>query len=223
MLKIDGNNIPNFNSNVISFTSNVESNKREITIEAIPTNKSATISGDVGLKKLKFGMNKFIIKVTSETGNEKEYALNINRVEGRNLKTLSINGEEIELVEDTYIYNYQTSLDTLTISGELENPNLVTFVTDYGFREIKDINDNEVLIKIKDISDEKDEDLLVYKILINKTVQDEAVKEEKEEIIETNEKSKGIDKRLIILAILLFLEIASVVIEVLILKKRNRR
>lgn len=223
MLKIDGNNIPNFNSNVISFTSNVESNKREITIEAIPTNKSATISGDVGLKKLKFGMNKFIIKVTSETGNEKEYALNINRIEGRNLKTLSINGEEIELVEDTYIYNYQTSLDTLTISGELENPNLVTFVTDYGFREIKDINDNEVLIKIKDISDEKDEDLLVYKILINKTVQDEAVKEEKEEIIETNEKSKGIDKRLIILAILLFLEIASVVIEVLILKKRNRR
>ena len=93
----------------------------------------------------------------------------------------------------------------------------------FAFNKNDWADDGKPIIKIKDISDEKDEDLLVYKILINKTVQDEAVKEEKEEIIETNEKSKGIDKRLIILAILLFLEIASVVIEVLILKKRNRR
>lgn len=68
---------PKFNSNTLDYK--VSTTNDTITIKATPTDNSATISGDIGEKKLQYGVNKFTINVTSAKGEVRKYNLYITR------------------------------------------------------------------------------------------------------------------------------------------------
>lgn len=74
---LDYNITPKFHKDIKEYKAIVDSNI--IVIEGIPEDKSATISG-TGRKELKYGENTFIITVTSENENKKEYKLIVTRV-----------------------------------------------------------------------------------------------------------------------------------------------
>lgn len=68
---------PNFSSNKNNYTATVD--KDSTTITAIPTNKNAKVTGDLGLQKLNYGANHFTIIVTSSLGNTNKYTITITR------------------------------------------------------------------------------------------------------------------------------------------------
>ena len=68
---------PKFHKDIKEYKITVDSNI--IVIEGTPEDKSSTING-TGRKELKYGENTFIITVTSENGNKKEYKLIVTRI-----------------------------------------------------------------------------------------------------------------------------------------------
>jgi len=106
-LTIDGESISGFSPNITTYNLTVDSNKKNININAIATDSEhSTISGDLGVKTLNYGINTFTVKVKSETGVEKKYNIVVTRPESRELKSLSINNNDIKLTSGTYQYNY---------------------------------------------------------------------------------------------------------------------
>lgn len=67
----------NFDSSVLYYDAVVNSDSVEIT--AVVNDSNAVLGGDIGDKKLEYGINKFVITVTSEYGEVREYYLNITR------------------------------------------------------------------------------------------------------------------------------------------------
>lgn len=90
-LKINGSSVDNFNSNTTTYSKTFDTNTTSINIEATKTDSRSTITGDLGVKSLKEGLNVFTITVTSEAGTTKTYTLNITRKskEKSNVNTLS--------------------------------------------------------------------------------------------------------------------------------------
>ena len=68
---------PTFNKNTYSYTATTT--KDTTTITAKTNNNNATLSGDIGEKKLNYGTNNFSIVVTSELGTKRTYNLIIIR------------------------------------------------------------------------------------------------------------------------------------------------
>lgn len=71
----------NFNENTTSYELEVDSDK--VTISATRKDTNSVVSGDTGSKNLKYGLNTFYVKVTSESGSVKTYALKITRPDNR--------------------------------------------------------------------------------------------------------------------------------------------
>ena len=80
-LGIEGYSItPEFNKDTLEYSSEIPSSVEKINIQADKEDGYATVDG-AGEQEVKEGLNKFEIKVTSETGKEKVYVLNVNLVD----------------------------------------------------------------------------------------------------------------------------------------------
>ena len=166
-LSINGINLENFNADNTAYTLNVDQTVNEVTIGAIATDSTSKISGDIGKKTINSGVNKFVIKVMSETGTAKNYTINIIKKDNRELKKLSINDINVDLSSGVYNYiiDIKNETEEVEIKAELLN-NSNSFVQNYGPRTIKNliVGDNEILIKIKDATSNE----LTYKIIVKR-------------------------------------------------------
>lgn len=129
--------------------------KTSTTINATKQDDKSAISGDIGEKKLEYGVNTFKINVTSESGASKTYILNITRPDYRSavntLKSLSISEGKISFKENTTSYKVSVAKDisSIKVSAELKDSK-ASFVEGYGPRTVtlKD-GSNSIVIKVK--------------------------------------------------------------------------
>lgn len=149
---------------------NLTIDKESISINAIKNNDKAIISGDIGNKKLKYGMNTFKINVKSEKGTTKTYTLNIKRTDARsadnNLKSLSLSSGKINFKASTTTYNVTVDSDIskLTINATLSDSK-ASFVSGYEPRTVNLSNgNNKILIKVKN----EREEVKTYTINVNR-------------------------------------------------------
>ena len=97
-LSVEGYEItPAFNKDTLEYTVNLDSNVESIKINATKEDGYASVSG-AGDKEVALGDNKFEIKVTSETGKEKVYVLNVI-VNDNNPITKSYDGKDYSVVK----------------------------------------------------------------------------------------------------------------------------
>ena len=117
-LTIDKGNF-SFDKNKTNYTLIVDSDIEKITINATPESDKARIEGH-GLKTLKYGDNKFEIKVYAENGNLKTYKLTINREDPRDtnnyLSDLSIDGIKIPFNKNVLSYSLNADNDVEKIN-----------------------------------------------------------------------------------------------------------
>ena len=163
--------LTNFDSNKTNYEVDTVPYQNLITISPVLTDRSATLSGDTGEISLSYGVNNFKITVTSETGVSKDYNIKVTRPEARELTSLKINNESIELKNGVYEYTYKVNNDITKINLDAEYQSGLTegylrFVDGFGSRTVEDlkVGNNEVLIKVADGYNEE----LVYKITVNR-------------------------------------------------------
>ena len=126
----------NFNKNITNYESTTTSDN--ITISAIPTNKNAKVSGDIGNKKVNYGSNIFTITVTSELGNTRKYTITvirklintttnnniiINKSNDASLKNIIIKRHYLSFESTKYNYNLTipNNEDTIDITAIANN------------------------------------------------------------------------------------------------------
>ena len=97
-LSVENYNLtPEFNKDTLEYTVEIGDNAEVIKINAEKEDGYAQLEGD-GEKEVVEGANKFEVKVTSETGSEKIYVLNVN-VKDNNPIEETINGKTYTLVK----------------------------------------------------------------------------------------------------------------------------
>ena len=124
-LEVNGNKVDGFVSDVTSYKISVNSDK--VLIGAVANEEGAVVSGDIGEKNLEYGVNNFVIKVTSARGKDRNYYLYVTRempvIKKDNdftLKSLNLsNVEVIELKKDIYLYsvNVDYSVDNIEVEA----------------------------------------------------------------------------------------------------------
>lgn len=135
----------NFNPNTLSYNVTVDSDS--IIISCEKEDSKAILSGDIGSKKLNYGLNVYKINVTSEGGDIRTYILNVTRVDNRSsenrLSTLGVNGKNINFNEDKFEYSMDVGYDVSTakITASLKK-NSSSFVNGYGPRTINLVEGN---------------------------------------------------------------------------------
>lgn len=151
-----GNISLQFNKDTLNYE--VSTYDDAINIEAIVSDNGAKIEGDVGVNSLNIGANIFQIKVTSERGNSRVYQIivtrkikNLTKKESKKygLKSLSVNGKNIDLVSNKYLYSLSVSYDVSQLDVKaISNDNKAVVSIDSP-RELV-YGDNQVIIKVKD-------------------------------------------------------------------------
>lgn len=205
-----------------NFTFNKDTNSYELTIDEDNTTISATkydnnssISGDIGNKKLNYGLNTFTIKVTSESGIVNTYTLKINRPDNRSkdnyLLGFKFNNYNIDFSKDKTSYSLivENKVTKLAICfGEVEDDTILCI--DGDSLDISDKAKMESLFfnkqEIRD-ADEKcnDDESICYSIIGNINVGNNELKmvvtaenEDKKEYVFTinrkNESGQVVDK-----------------------------
>ena len=171
-IKINGNLLDNFNENNNQYELTVDSNMTSIKIEATKKDETSTIKGDTGNKNIVYGMNTFKIIVTSESGKENTYVLNIERPDNRSdintLKTLTVDPVEITFDPNTmeYTINVTNEVDKIVIDSTLTDLK-AKYVPGFGNREENLIEgSNKFLIKV--VSEREEE--RVYTLNINRAL-----------------------------------------------------
>lgn len=152
-ISINGKELTGFRSDVLKYDLEVEDEKVNITAIAAESD-IAKVSG-TGEKKLEYGKNSFIISVTSQSGKEKIYALNINLKDDRSdvntLKKLTIVGVNFNFKSNTLNYkiNVESDVSEIEIDSTLTDEK-ATYVEDFGNRKVDlEYGENNVLVKVK--------------------------------------------------------------------------
>ena len=152
-----------------TYDAEVGRSTESVLITATSTDSRATIVG-TGTKKLNIGLNTFNLKVTSSSGAEANYTINITRsneerniiTESSKLKALKINNMALPLGTQTN-YLYSVNKDTSQLPIEYETESETAEVKIEGNENLKEgIN----LVKI--IVTEKNKDKTEYKIVVYK-------------------------------------------------------
>ena len=151
-LSIEGVELtPNFDSNITSYTANVDAESIKISGSA---SNNATIKG-LGTFNLKYGDNSFNIEVTSESGLKKIYTIIIKRTDDRNtnnkLKSLTIDNGTINFNTDKTSYNIEVeqNVSEINIKAELDDPKS-SFVDKYGPRKVElEYGNNKIEVKVQ--------------------------------------------------------------------------
>ena len=103
----EGTLTPTFNKNTLNYTVNVDNDVTSIDVNATSTDSNATVTG-TGTKQLNTGDNTVTIKVTSESGSENTYTINVIRAKSsnNNLTDIKVDGNSIEnFSSNTLKYN----------------------------------------------------------------------------------------------------------------------
>lgn len=131
-------------------------NGSTIEIKATSESSYAKLSGDIGKKNLKLGRNTFKITVTSESGVNRIYTLNIYRNDNRD-KTNTLSSLEVENNKITPEFNKNTVNYTLTVKKDVTSVKInatlesdkSSFNKGYGPRTVNlNYGVNSVLIKV---------------------------------------------------------------------------
>lgn len=172
MIKIDNHELDYFNEDTLEYDITVESNVEKINITAIKQDNKSVVIGDIGEKKLSYGINKLTIDVISESGVKKSYKLNVEREDLRSnintLKTLSISPGDIKFKPDVLEYNINVAnnINKITIKSSLTD-NKSRYIEDYQNREIELIEGSNK-IEIKIMSEKGD--IKIYTLNINRAL-----------------------------------------------------
>ena len=130
---------PNFNKDTKEYSLEVPAETKKIKINATKEDKEATISG-IGEKKVSEGTNKFIIKVTAENGNTREYTLNVTVKELEPIK-LTIDDKEYTVIRKVEQLPTLSSNVYEKITTKINNndvPALKSEITGYTLVGLKD-------------------------------------------------------------------------------------
>lgn len=131
-------------------------NSSTIEIKATSESSYAKLSGDIGKKNLKLGLNTFKITVTSESGVNRIYTLKIYRNDNRD-KTNTLSSLEVENNKITPEFNKNTINYTLTVKKDVTSVKInatlesdkSSFNKGYGPRTVNlNYGLNSVLIKV---------------------------------------------------------------------------
>lgn len=141
-----------FNPDTLNYNVSVDNPTIDITAEKEHAN--STISGDIGTKNLKYGINTLNIYVTSESGEKRTYTLNVTRIDNRStenkLSNLTISGTKFEFKENTTTYNITVGyeVDNVNISANLKDKTS-SFIKGYepGNKKLKE-GKNKIELKV---------------------------------------------------------------------------
>ena len=154
-LSVEGYTLaPEFSKDTLEYSVEVTDDKETIKINAEREDGYSSLEGD-GEKEVAEGVNKFEVKVTSETGKEKVYTLNVNVKDANPIKE-KINGEDYSLVKRSKTLVVPDGLDqekfelTTIKLDEVEIPALVSEELKLTFVGLKDKNDIIYLYKVED-------------------------------------------------------------------------
>jgi len=121
---------PVFNPDTLSYTLDVANDVTDITLTAEAMDSTARITEGLGTHTLIPGENKILIKVSSITGIERTYIVNVNRAKSNN-NYLS----KLKVYDGTNLLNISPEFDKNMFSYELEVPYSITFVRLEGVLE----------------------------------------------------------------------------------------
>ena len=150
-IKLDNIEVADFEENKEVYNITLPSNKDKVNIEVTKKDSKATVSGTLGTKELKYGLNIFYINVTSEAGTVKNYTLYVTRPDNRSsintLKTLKLSSGIINFKSDIndYVVNVENSVNTIKITSSLTDPK-AKYVEDYSNKEITLLEGNNKVV-----------------------------------------------------------------------------
>ncbi len=162
-----------FNKDTLSYTLEVEGFVEKAIITAEAESTKANVVGD-GEKTLKYGSNKFEIKVTAENESVKTYTITITRKDNRdtnnNLKSLTIKEAYLKFDKDTTNYNVEVSneIEKITITAEAESTKAT--VTGAGEQTLK-VGSNVIEIKVT----AENETIKTYKLIVTRKEEEKDV------------------------------------------------
>ncbi len=165
---------PAFNKNTLNYTVNVENDVTSIEVSATATDSNATVTG-TGTKQLNTGDNTVTIKVTSESGSENTYTINVIRAKSSNnyLSDLKVNGQTVidfnkEKLEYT-LDDVKGDVSSIEVSATAEDTKASVVGTENKSLSIGD-NSIEVVVTAEDGSTK------IYTIKVKKLSNDIALK-----------------------------------------------
>ena len=169
----EGTLTPEFNSNITSYTVNVDGNISSIDVSATLTDSRATIISGTGIHSLNVGDNNIVIRVESESGSILDYNINVIRAK-KNINDLSmikVDGKEIEnFSSDTLEYDLgDVNYSKTKINVEAILKDVDSSVKGDGEISLK-TGDNEIVLTVTaQNGDEK-----TYKLHVNRIKNDNA-------------------------------------------------
>ena len=150
-IKLDNIEVADFEENKEVYNITLPSSKDKVNIEVTKKDSQATVSGTLGTKELKYGLNIFYINVTSEAGTVKNYTVYVTRPDNRSsintLKTLKLSSGIINFKSDIndYVVNVENSVNTIKITSSLTDPK-AKYVEDYSNKEITLLEGNNKVV-----------------------------------------------------------------------------
>ena len=172
MIKIDGQELEFFDEDKNDYDIEVDNDVEKIKIEVTKKDSKSVAAGDLGEKKLSYGINKFTIYVVSESGVKNNYYINVTREDVRSndnsLSTLTLSEGEIDFSPETleYTINVTNDIEEITITSSL-NDAKAKYVTDYRNKDVK-LNEGSNKIEIKVLSEKGEEK--TYTLNINRAL-----------------------------------------------------
>lgn len=169
----EGTLTPEFNSNITSYTVNVDGNISSIDVSATLTDSRATIISGTGIHPLNVGDNNIVIRVESESGSILDYNINVIRAK-KNINDLSmikVDGKEIEnFSSDTLEYDLgDVNYSKTKINVEAVLKDVDSSVKGDGEISLKTGDNEIVLTVIAQNGEEK-----TYKLHVNRIKNDNA-------------------------------------------------
>ena len=153
-IKINGHTLDYFDENTNNYDFEVDADVEKINIEVVKKDSKSTISGNYGENPVKYGKNKFVINVISESGERNTYNINVTRDDLRSndnsLKTITVSSGEIDFKPDVLEYNItvENDVDKITITSSL-NDDKAKYVEDFKEKTINLVEgSNKAEIKV---------------------------------------------------------------------------
>ena len=137
-LSVNGSSVPGFAASNTSYTL-ANTDETSITIAASASDSKASVSG-AGTKNLAYGVNKFNIVVTSESGAKKTYTVTITRNDFRStnndLKSLSVEGFTVIFDKDKLTYTVIVDNAVTSVNVGVEAADAKATVTGTGAKTL---------------------------------------------------------------------------------------
>ena len=153
-IRLDGHALNNFKEDIKTYDINVEGKQDSINIEAVKKDERSSLGGDLGTKELSYGTNTFKIQVTSESGKDNTYTLNIKRPDNRSsentLSTLKLSTGIINFKPEVNEYNVTLTndIEKITITSSLKDEK-AKYDVDYTKKDIELVEGiNKIQIKV---------------------------------------------------------------------------